>query len=502
MTIKTPTRETVRDLSGRLGLNLAAETRELYAEFMQGMVASYERLDAMAAPGPDRPGRGRVGRAPTGAENPHGAWAWLGEIGPTGRGVLDGCEVGVKDAICVAGMPARNGSALLEDFVPEIDATVVSRILAAGGTIRGKTACENLSFSGHSHTSTPPVQNPRAPGFAAGGSSSGSAAAIAAGDVRMALGCDQGGSVRIPAAWTGIVGLKPTHGLVPYTGAYAMDAAIDHCGPMGATVEDVARLLTAIAGPDGLDIRQARVPEDAVDYLGAVSGATAPRRVGVVKQGFGRPESEAQSDALVREAADSFRAAGAEVAEVDLPVHLDCLDVWTAIVVGGTSELMFKQNGLASFGESYSDPAMLEAVSGWRAHPEEISVTAIPPLLMGSYMAEAYQNRFYAKAQTLLKRMRAGYDKALGEFDVLAMPTIPFRATPMPGPEAGLRERIELALPMVGNTAPFNAAGHPCISLPCGALEGRPVGLMLVGRHFGEAALLAAAAHFERNSEG
>ncbi len=501
MTIKTPTRDTVRDLSGRLGLNLAPDTHELYAEFMQGIVASYERLDAMEAPGPDRPARGRVGRAPTEAENPHGAWAWLGEIEPTGRGVLDGCAVGVKDAICVAGMPARNGSALLEDFVPEADATVVTRILAAGGTIKGKTACENLSFSGHSHTSNPPVQNPNAPGFAAGGSSSGSAAAIAAGDVTMALGCDQGGSVRIPAAWTGIVGLKPTHGLVPYTGAYAMDATIDHCGPMGATVEDVARLLTAIAGPDGLDVRQGKVPDGTVDYLGALTRG-GPRRVGVVKQGFGRPESEDASDALVREAVESYRAAGAEVEEVDLPVHLDCLDVWTAIVVGGTSELMFKQNGLASFGENYSDPAMLEAVSGWRAHPEDISVTAVPPLLMGSYMAEAYQNRFYAKAQMLLKRMRAGYDKALAEFDVLAMPTIPFRATPMPGPDAGLRERIELALPMVGNTAPFNAAGHPAISLPCGSVEGRPVGLMLVGRHFDEAGLLAAAAQFERNREG
>ena len=498
MTIKHPTPDAVRDLSDRLGLNLAEKDHPLYAELMQGMVESYERLDAMEAPGPDRPGRGKVGQAPDEAQNPHAAWTWMGPIEPTGKGVLDGYEVGVKDAICVAGMPAPNGSALLKDFVPDFDATVVTRVLAAGGTIKGKTACENLSFSGHSHTSNPPVQNPNAPGFAAGGSSSGSAAAIAAGDITMALGCDQGGSVRIPAAWSGIVGLKPTHGLVPYTGAYAMDATIDHCGPMGATVEDIARLLTAIAGPDGLDVRQANVPDTPVNYLDALTDTTAPKRIGLVKQGFGRPESEADSDALVREAADTFRAAGAVVEEIDLPTHMDCFDVWSAIVVGGTSELMFKQNGMATFEENFTDPAMLEAISGWRANPEGISPTAIPPFLMGSYMAEKYQNRFYAKAQSLLKWMRAGYDKALDQYDMLVMPTIPFRATAMPGPDATLRERIELALPMVGNTAPFNAAGHPCLSIPCGTVEGRPVGMMLVGKHFGEAGLISAAAQYEK----
>lgn len=498
MTIKQPTVDDARDLSDRLGLNIPDGDLEVYAEMMQGMVESYERLDAMAAPGPERPGRGKVGRKPTEAENPYDAWAWMGPVEPSGKGLLDGCEIGVKDAICVAGMPARNGSKLLEDFVPDFDATVVSRVLAAGGTIKGKTACENLSFSGHSHTSNPPVQNPRAPKYSAGGSSSGSAAAIAAGDISMALGCDQGGSVRIPASWSGIVGLKPTHGLVPYTGAYSMDAAIDHCGPMGATVEDVARLLTVIAGSDGLDVRQANAPAEKVDYLEALNNADRPLRIGVVKQGFDRPESEAETDAVVRDAIDRFRASGVEAEDVDLPVHLETYDVWNAIVVGGTSELMFKQNGMASFGEGYSDPTMLEKVAGWRDHPEDITVTAIPPLLMGSYMAERYQNRFYAKAQSLLKWMRAGYDKALADYDVLVMPTIPFRATALPEPGASLRERIELALPMVGNTAPFNAVGHPAISIPCGEVDSRPVGLMMIGRHFDEAGVLAAAAKFEK----
>lgn len=497
MTILKPKVDTVRDLSNRLGLKVAEADFDTYAKLMEAMVGSYERLEAMGSPSPEKPGRGLIGRAPTKAENPHGAWAWLGPIKPTGKGILDGIEVGVKDAICVAGMPARNGSRLLANFVPDFDATVVSRVLSAGGTIKGKTACENLSFSGHSHTSSPPVQNPRAPGYSAGGSSSGSAAAIAAGDVNMALGCDQGGSVRIPASWSGIVGLKPTHGLVPYTGAFSMDAAIDHCGPMGATVEDVARLLTVIVGSDNLDPRQRAVPNKRKSYLDALTEENRPRKIGIVKQGFGRPESEAETDEVVRDALGRYRAMGIEVTEIDLPCHLECFDVWSAIVIGGTSELMFKQNGMAGFGEGYADPDMMQVISTWRNRPEDISVTALPPLLMGSYIAEKYHNRFYAKAQSLLRTMRMAYDRAFSTFDVLAMPTTPFSATAMPAEDSSLRNIIELSLPMVGNTAPFNASGHPAISLPCGEVDGRPVGLMMVGRHFGEADLLSAAAFCE-----
>lgn len=502
MPIPTPTAEDVRKVSEVLGLGLSAADIDIYAGFVAGMADSYRRLDEMQAPTPVKPDRGKVGRAPRAEENPWNAWAWLGPVEPTGRGLLDGFQIGVKDAICVAGMPARNGSPLLADFVPEIDATVVTRILAAGGTIKGKTACENLSFSGSSHTSDPPVLNPHKPTHSAGGSSSGSGAAIAAGDIAMALGCDQGGSVRIPASWCGIVGLKPTHGLVPYTGAYAMDATIDYCGPLGARVEDVARLLTVIAGPDGLDARQIKpVPvPSGVNYLDRLTDGPRPRRIGVVREGFGRPESEAETDRVVREALKRFAAAGVEVEEISVPEHLQCFDVWSAIVVGGTSELMFKQDGLGGFGEGYADPGMMAAFAAWRQRPDAITVTAMPALLMGAFMQAKYQGRHYAKAQTLLRRMREGFDAALGRYDALAMPTIPFQAPPHPGPGASLSERVSLGLPMVGNTAPYNASGHPAISLPCGMHDGLPVGLMLIGRHFGDADLLATAAFFEKTA--
>ena len=499
MTLQAPTRDEIRDLAERLGLRLTDEAIDIYSGFLAAMVAPYRRLDAMEAPAPAVPDReAAVGRAPRPEENPYNAWAWIGPIEGSGTGLLAGQSVGVKDAICVAGMPARNGSPLLEDFVPDFDASVVARILAAGGTVHGKTACENLSFSGHSHTSVPPVLNPRKTTHSAGGSSSGSGAAIAAGDVPMALGCDQGGSIRIPASWCGVVGLKPTHGLVPYSGAFAMDATIDHCGPMGARVEDVARLLTVIAGADGLDPRQEESGKPPDHYLDSLLEGRKPRRLALVKEGFGRPESDPETDRQVREAIARFSAVGVEVEEISVPAHLACFDVWHAIVIEGTSELMFKANGLASYEEGYASAAMLEAVSGWRRRPEEISPTALPAFLMGAYMQERHHGRFYAKAQSLLGRMRADFDSVLADFDAMVMPTIPFRALAHPAADAGLKERVELALPMVGNTAPYNASGHPAITVPCGEHDELPIGLMLIGRHFGEADLLSAAATFEK----
>ena len=253
MAFSGPTVRDLQDGANRLGLPpLSTDIATTIRAALDKSVAAMQQLDAM--PDPVMPGADTSprppGRAPTAAENPFGAWAWLGPITGSGKGLLAGKSVGIKDNTSVRGFPLRNGSRVLDGFVADCDATVVTRILAAGGTVHGKTVCENLSYSGHSHTSWPNrVVNPRAPGFSAGGSSSGSGAAIAAGDVPMALGCDQGGSIRIPAAWCGVVGLKPTHGLVPYTGICALEASIDHCGPMGATVEDVARLLTVIAGP-------------------------------------------------------------------------------------------------------------------------------------------------------------------------------------------------------------------------------------------------------------
>ncbi len=219
------------------------------------------------------------GYRPTGEENRLGAWYVKTTIEGAAEGKLKGKRVAIKDNVCIAGVPMMNGASTLEGYVPDIDATIVTRILDAGGTILGKSVCEYFCFSGGSHTSSSgPVHNPRRQGYSAGGSSSGSAALIAAGEVDLAIGGDQGGSIRIPAAYCGIYGMKPTHGLVPYTGVMPIELTIDHTGPMSATVADNALMLEVLAGPDGLDPRQHGVEaERYTEALGPAPRACASR---------------------------------------------------------------------------------------------------------------------------------------------------------------------------------------------------------------------------------
>src|ERR1700729_2181083 len=173
---------------------------------------------------------------------------------------LKGKTVVIKDNICLAGVPMMNGASTMEGYVPDVDATVTARILDAGGTIVGKSVCEYFCFSGGSHTSsTGPVHNAHKMGYSAGGSSSGSATLVALGEVDMALGGDQGGSIRMPSAFCGTYGMKPTHGLVPYTGIMPIEIYVDHTGPITANVADNALLLEVLAGPDGYDPRQYNV---------------------------------------------------------------------------------------------------------------------------------------------------------------------------------------------------------------------------------------------------
>ena len=211
-----------------------------------------------------------------------------------------------------------NGASTLEGYVPEIDATIVTRLLDAGATIAGKAHCEYFCFSGGSHTSAHgPVTNPRKQGYSAGGSSSGSAALLAAGEVDLAIGGDQGGSIRMPSSYCGTYGMKPTHGLVPYTGIMPIELTLDHTGPMSRTVSDNALMLEVLAGPDGLDPRQINITTDT--YTAALKGEIGKLRIGVVKEGFGLANSEPEVDNLVKKGAETFRKLGADVEEVSIP---------------------------------------------------------------------------------------------------------------------------------------------------------------------------------------
>jgi amidase len=498
MPIQAPNADQVKQIAASFGMSLTDADAASFTGLLQGVAASYDRLDAMVEPKPEVKYPRTTGARPKAEDNRYNAWAWKSTIKGAARGVLAGKTIAVKDNVCVAGLPMRNGSRVLESYVPDVDATVVTRILDAGGTILGKTACEDLCFSGGSHTSQPlPVKNPHKPTHSAGGSSSGSAVVVSVGEADAALGGDQGGSIRLPACWTGVYGLKGTHGLVPYTGVMPIEATLDHCGPMAGTVEDVARLLTAIAGPDGRDPRQ--IDCKMQDYLGALKKGARGLKIAVVKEGFGRVESQEAVDRRVKKALQRLKSLGATVDEVSIPMHMAGYDIWNAIIIEGATEMMIKGNGLGHGWEGTYTTSLLDAYArGWRSRPQDMSETVKLVLFMGEYMHRSYHGRYYAKGQNLKWALRQAYDDVLAKYDLLAMPTIPFVATKIPEAGCPREEYVARALDMIGNTCPFDASGHPGINVPCGREGGLPVGLMLTGRRYDEATVLRAAAAFEK----
>jgi amidase len=497
--VKPPNTEQLEEIARGFGLNLSEEDSRSYLGLMEGTIASYRRLDELAEPELPVKYPRTGGYRPEPEENPLNAWYQRCSIEGAGDGPLAGKRIAIKDNVCVAGVPMMNGTAALEGYTPEFDATIVTRILDAGGEISGKAVCESLCFSGGSHTSdTGPVLNPHDHTRSAGGSSSGSAALVANGDVEMAIGGDQGGSIRMPAGWCGIYGLKATHGLVPYTGVFPIEITLDHTGPMAATVSDVALLLSAVAGEDGLDPRQRGVRVG--DYTGNLEGGVEGLKVGVVTEGFGWPGlSEDDVDEAVRSAADSIGQMGATVSEVSVPMHRDGLHLWNAIAIEGATELMVRGNSMGTNWEGHYSTSLLDAFGRGRlTRADELSETVKLTMLLGEHLRKSYHGRYYAKAQNLARNLKAAYDEALESFDLLLMPTLPLKATKLPAPDAPVEEVVARALEMVPNTAPFDVSGHPAMNVPCGTSEGLPVGMMLVGRKWDEETVLRAAHAFER----
>lgn len=317
----------------------------------------------------------------------------------------------------------------------------------------------------------------------------------------MALGGDQGGSIRTPSAWCGVYGLKPTFGLVPMTGGMPISYSVDHCGPICSSVENVARLLTAIAGFDPYDPRTVNARTG--DYMAVLGKGVKGLRVGLLKEGFDHSVSDATTDDKVRTAIRTLQRAGAQVAEVSIPMHLDGPHIWTGVILEGAAEMMIKGYAMGNNWPGYYATSLQEAFArGFRARPDDLSETVKLVLLLGEYMHRNYHNRYHAKAQNLRVLLRQAYDKALVEYDMLAMPTIPFPATEIPPPDAPREVYVDRALNMQQNTCPFDASGHPALTVPCGMVDGLPIGLMLVGRPFEEATLLQAGDAYEQTGEG
>jgi amidase len=496
-TVKRPTLQQMKDIVADLHMSMSEREIGEYLDVMEGTLSAYDRLAQLPDYLPPVRYPRTPGYRPSAAENPLNAWAVKSEVRGAPYGPLAGKRVVLKDNVCLAGVPMMNGASTLEGYVPDVDATVVTRILDAGGTIVGKAHCEYFCLSGGSHTSaTGPVHNPYKYGYAAGGSSSGSGALVGAGEVEMAIGGDQGGSIRMPACWSGCYGMKPTHGLVPYTGVMPIEATIDHTGPMTTTVADNALLLEVIAGADGLDPRQYNVRVD--KYTTALGRGVTGLRIGVVTEGFNRAESEPDVDQKVRAGAERFRALGATVEEVSIPMHLDGPAIWTPIALEGLQAQMMAGNGMGFNWKGMYTTSLLDAHANWRARANELSRTLKISMLIGEYFIRSYRGHFYAKAQNLGRALTKAYDDVLARYDLLLMPTLPMKATPLPPPNAPLALYCQRGFEMLGNTCPFDVSGHPAMSLPCGMSQGLPIGMMLAARHYNESTIYRAAHAFEQ----
>ncbi len=495
--VKRPTLEQMKEIVSSLHMSMSdAEVTE-YLEVLEGTFQAYDRVQQLPDNLPPVRYPRTPGYRPGAAENRLNAWAVKSEVRGAPSGPLAGRRVVLKDNICLAGVPMMNGASTLEGYVPDVDATVVARILDAGGTIVGKAHCEYFCLSGGSHTSAHgPVHNPYKRGFAAGGSSSGCGALVGAGEVEMAIGGDQGGSVRMPSCWCGCYGMKATHGLVPYTGVMPIEATIDHTGPMTATVADNALLLEVIAGADGLDPRQYDVRVD--KYTTALGRGVVGLRIGVVAQGFGHPSSEPDVDQKVRQAADRLRALGATVEDVSIPMHLDGPAIWTPIALEGLQMQMMHGNGMGFNWKGLYTTSLLDAHANWRARANELSRTLKISMFAGEYFIRNYRGHFYAKAQNLSRVLRQSYDDVLSRYDLLLMPTLPMKATPLPDQNAPLALYCQRGFEMLPNTCGFDVTGHPAMSIPCGMSQGLPIGMMLVAKHYNESTIYRAAHAFEQ----
>lgn len=496
MPIAGPSSTELGKIAADLGFHFDPTEIAMFREMMRGALDAYAVLDRLPDALP-QPRYARLpGIIPAAEDNPFGAFARITEIPGAAGGPLSGKRIVVKDCTCVAGVPMMNGSAIFDGYIPEVDATVVTRILDAGGTIVGKAANEDYCYSGGSHTNARgPVDNPHRPGFSAGGSSSGSGALVGGGMVDMALGTDQGGSVRQPASFCGAVGMKATFGLVPCTGNLGMEYALDHVGPLTRTVADNALLLEVIAGPDGLDSRQNNIKVDR--YTADLGTGAKGLRVGILDETFGLPQSDKRTDAAVRGAVAAFEKLGANVEVVSIPFHRYGGAIWMPRAAEGCLATMFHGNGFGVGPNGLYLPSAMQHQAMWRHQADRLPDTVKVGMLVGEFMFRAYSGRYYGRAHNLARLLAGHYDQALARVDILASPTVPFPPPRRPAADAPREEAVATAFGVTINTAPFNVTGHPSMSMPCGWIDGLPVGLMLTGRNFDERLLYRAASALE-----
>ena len=501
MPVRKPTIEQLKQVAESLHMKLSESEIQSHHEIMAPNFDAYNALDLEPDYLPEVKYPRTPGYEPQVEDNLLNAWARKTNVIGAKEGILSDQKVILKDNISLAGVPMMNGSSTLNGYVPDIDATVVTRILDAGGEIVGKAHCEHFCLSGGSHTNShAAVLNPHNPEHSSGGSSSGCGALVGSGEIAMAIGCDQGGSVRMPASWSGCVGMKGTWGLVPYTGIMSIESTIDHAGPITDTVGNNALLLTAIAGTDGLDPRQYG-DDSRTDYRVDLDKPIKGKRIAVLTEGFGREDSEEDVDLLVRQAIEALKEQGAELTEVSIPSHALGQAVWLAIALEGLTVQMMTLNGVGTGWRGMYPTGLLDTHAAWRLRANDLSDSLKSCMLTGQYMLNEYHGRYYAKAQNLARKLTADYNKILKGADAIVIPTMPMKATLLPSSDADMGLYVQKAFEMIGNTCQFDATGHPAITIPVGMSNGLPVGMTLVGTHYDEANLYQLASAYEKEND-
>lgn len=490
-------------------------------------------------------------------ENPLNAWVHkttLRSSDPSAvNGSLAGRTIAFKDNVSVGGLPLGLGASpsLLvggKHRISPIDATVVKRVLEAGGIVKGTATCENFSMFALSYTSNSGVvHNAWLHGYATGGSSSGCGALVSVDDVKesikngeendlgegvdMAIGGDQGGSIRLPASYSGVYGLKATHGLVPYTGIASLNPMIDHAGPMTRTIEDCALLLGVLAGYDGIDYRmtpetplRSQVPDYVGDLKSWINGkenqgewtssaAARGLRVGILKEGFEVPGLDQYVIDAVKTAAERFKALGAEVQDISIPLHLQGAAIWTVagrpMIPDGVAG---KAPALLSYPMPHYDP--LPNDQNFFDTLANRNPAAVNVLMNAAHMERKYGHSLAKKSLMHVYELQAAYDKAFEDVDVLLTPVNPTVGPKHPSGTAktednpnGFSERImDLIEPAIGNTSntcSFNVTGHPALSMPVGwgkvkEGDGRlPIGMQIIAKQWDEASIFKAAKAWE-----
>lgn len=457
-------------------------------------IDGYARLDSIYGE-PPRPGAPQSITIRPGADaDPLNAFLATFRLSGADRGPLSGYDVAVKDNVAVAGVPMTCGSRVFEAATPDGHATVVDRLREAGAAIVAKTNMDELAYGPTSETSQfGPVRNPSDRDHVAGGSSSGSAAAVAAGSVDIALGTDTGGSVRIPSSLCGVVGVKPSYGAVSRSGVVDLAPSLDHVGPLARDVETAAAALDAMTGFDSRDPITGRANLSSASAAAAVadSPALADCTFGLPQELFADHVDRAVED-RVREVADDLTAAGATVEPVSLPMVPDLAAVWKAIV---NVELAttFLTRGAPVARRHAVDVGWYDAAADAVAEREHaFGETVRAMTIAGAHLLDRDGGKTYTRALALRERFADSVDDTLSEYDALLSPTTPATAPRLD--EDGDERRVPLAY----NTRPADLASVPAVSLPAGAVDGLPLGVQLYGRRDEDAALLGVARTVER----